>query len=212
MCDVAYAELQPDNILLDGHLRRSKICDLGQAVHPTVKQESLSGTLPYLAPERVHGGSAPFDATVDTWSAALVIVEMILRGRRWELDVTDAQVRWARVVVSTRISIVLHRHTLTETFLAAAYLPSIKCRLSWKYCVDVLSGMLPIGLEVRLCVQVPIFRMITKTKKRNLKGLSLEAIASRRETCTLTLVSRLCLTHPDEQGSLDAENPHCGFT
>ncbi|XP_060061063.1 uncharacterized protein LOC132542550 [Erinaceus europaeus] len=72
---IAHRDLKPENILLQS-LDRVKITDFGLSGHFLQQSmDSLQGTLGYMAPEIVTGGT--YGPGVDIWSLGVVLYEMV---------------------------------------------------------------------------------------------------------------------------------------
>jgi len=81
---VIHRDIKPENLLLDmkGDL---KIADFGWSVHaPSSRRDTLCGTLDYLPPEMIEGGS--HDATVDLWALGVLCYEFLVGKPPFETD------------------------------------------------------------------------------------------------------------------------------
>ncbi|XP_060049367.1 uncharacterized protein LOC132539235 [Erinaceus europaeus] len=77
---IAHRDLKPENILLQS-LDRVKITDFGLSGHFLQQSmDSLQGTLGYMAPEIVTGGT--YGPGVDIWSLGVVLYEMV-KDENW---------------------------------------------------------------------------------------------------------------------------------
>ncbi len=101
---VVHRDLKPDNVLVTGvgydadatALLRAgvKILDFGLAgVSGSDEAAKASGTLPYMAPEQLDGGSPA--ATADVWSLGVVLYEMLAGALPFKGSDTAAQIRAA---------------------------------------------------------------------------------------------------------------------
>lgn len=69
---VIHRDIKPENILVSGS--RVKIADFGWSVYSQARRETLCGTLDYLAPEIVQGGT--HDSSVDVWQVGVLAYEL----------------------------------------------------------------------------------------------------------------------------------------
>lgn len=72
---VIHRDIKPENLLL-GSKKELKIADFGWSVHaPSSRRETLCGTLDYLPPEMVSGGT--HDHKVDLWGIGVLCYECL---------------------------------------------------------------------------------------------------------------------------------------
>ncbi|XP_068034089.1 LOW QUALITY PROTEIN: aurora kinase B-like, partial [Anomalospiza imberbis] len=72
---VIHRDIKPENLLL-GLKGELKIADFGWSVHaPSLRRRTLCGTLDYLPPEMVEGGS--HDEKVDLWCLGVLCYELL---------------------------------------------------------------------------------------------------------------------------------------
>ena len=79
-----HRDIKPENLLLDmkGDL---KIADFGWSVHaPSSRRATMCGTLDYLPPEMVEGGS--HDEKVDLWSLGVLCYEFLVGSPPFEAN------------------------------------------------------------------------------------------------------------------------------
>ncbi len=95
---IVHRDLKPANLRMTSD-ERLKILDFGLAQlmpHPSslgvtatmTKSQEVSGTLPYMAPEQLRGGTA--DARSDIWAAGAVLYEMVTGHRPFEEKIPTA--------------------------------------------------------------------------------------------------------------------------
>jgi serine/threonine protein kinase len=72
---VIHRDIKPENLLL-GLKGEVKLADFGWSVHaPSLRRQTLCGTLDYLPPEMVE--RKPHDANVDVWSLGVLAYEFL---------------------------------------------------------------------------------------------------------------------------------------
>lgn len=71
-CKIIHRDIKPENILVscDG----IKLADFGWSVQAEGRRETLCGTLDYLAPEIVNGGT--HDHKIDIWQIGILTYEL----------------------------------------------------------------------------------------------------------------------------------------
>ncbi len=76
LLNIIHRDIKPSNILLfpSNSRYRVKISDLGSSVHSVDPRQTVTGTVPYLAPEIILG--EPYHTGVDVWALGVTIHEM----------------------------------------------------------------------------------------------------------------------------------------
>jgi len=73
---IIHRDIKPENLLID-HTGCLKIADFGSSAHtPSLRRKSMCGTLDYLAPERLNGGT--YTTGVDVWSVGVLCYEFLV--------------------------------------------------------------------------------------------------------------------------------------
>jgi serine/threonine protein kinase len=88
-CGRLHRDLKPDNVLL-GDDGRPRLVDFGLAAElASAELASISGTLPYMAPEQARGEAERIDARTDVYGLGAVLYELLTgrpphQGASWE--------------------------------------------------------------------------------------------------------------------------------
>jgi hypothetical protein len=78
---IAHCDIKPENIVLSDCGTRAQLVDFGSATKTCNSLTGFRGTMPFMAPEILAG--KPYQpATADTWSAGLVVLEMLCGTRK----------------------------------------------------------------------------------------------------------------------------------
>ena len=79
--NICHRDIKPENILLNPHTNSLKLCDFGSAkvINKGEKNSPNIGSRFYRAPE-VLLGCRTYDLSIDIWSAACVIAQMLLNN------------------------------------------------------------------------------------------------------------------------------------
>jgi hypothetical protein len=90
---LVHRDVKPGNILLDG--QRSYLCDFGLArvassIDSLSREQGLSGTLAYIAPEQIEGDAV--DGRADQYALACVVVQALTGAVPFERDSEVAQI------------------------------------------------------------------------------------------------------------------------
>merc|ERR1712109_153343 len=83
---VIHRDIKPENLLLDlkGDL---KIADFGWSVHaPSLRRQTMCGTLDYLPPEMVDQNVNEYDANVDLWALGVLCYEFLVGNPPFETE------------------------------------------------------------------------------------------------------------------------------
>lgn len=92
-CEILHRDLKPENIMVleEGRGRwRIKLLDFGLAITPAQSRLTMSGvvmgTVRYLPPERIHGGTS--SAAGDIYSAGIILYEMLTAAKPFWSEAT----------------------------------------------------------------------------------------------------------------------------
>ena len=126
LAGVVHRDLKPDNLLVDA-AGRPKVIDYGVAcaVDPAMTPTELRsagvhvvGTLQYMAPEQLRGGSAHLDHRADVYALGLVLYELVAGARPYDL-------------LGRPLAEVLERLASTERDPPSRHRPDLPRELDW---------------------------------------------------------------------------------
>eukprot|EP01012_Entosiphon_sulcatum_P046007 TRINITY_DN615_c0_g1_i2.p1 TRINITY_DN615_c0_g1~~TRINITY_DN615_c0_g1_i2.p1 ORF type:complete len:313 (+),score=45.69 TRINITY_DN615_c0_g1_i2:786-1724(+) len=81
---IIHRDIKPENLLVD-HRGDLKIADFGWSVHaPSLRRQTMCGTLDYLPPEMVESRS--YDATADIWCLGVLCYELLVGKPPFEAE------------------------------------------------------------------------------------------------------------------------------
>ena len=78
-----HRDLKPANILINQQ-QRASITDFGLALHASsqrIRDQAISGTLPYMSPEQTRAETHSLDGRSDIWSIGVIMYELLTQRR-----------------------------------------------------------------------------------------------------------------------------------